>query len=197
MPLFAIKGEIEDDLEDICNLDLEVLKVYADLAFKGLRRGLSVEEFKEIIGERDADEVETELYCVTEILREATRSNVTLKDFEPSMQSIGFNADAVTMFKELYEEYLETVRSAHKGSVIEMSQYHGFDWDFNVMPKTKTDHTVRMEYDTTLYLKNDGIMHQLNLAMDPVVMSRLNDSVNAAIKESKSAHSRKILRCLK
>ena len=65
MPLFAIKGEIEDDLEDICNLDLEgehiaahplittifvVLKVYADLAFKGLRRGLSVEEFKEIIG---------------------------------------------------------------------------------------------------------------------------------------------------
>lgn len=198
--LLTLSEEHKKHLKFFSELGVDVLNDFLRLALQFIKSGVNTKVFPgaaEKLGVAVTD-VKNGVEGLMHFLTECSKTMISELDFQDSALLLGFSEE---MIKELLQVYLDNrkeIRQMMSDISMDLPHYQDLEWRLDVQVSSRT---LKRQTEPDIVMKlvtsDDGQSSAKVLETDPVNLLHLTNRLEAALRESRSQHCRRIMRNIK
>jgi len=146
----------------------------------------------------DVKQIEGVVQAIAHLFGEASRYFITEADFIATVVLLGFSKELCEQLKEVYLENRDEIRKLQQAISFDLPHYQNLDWRLDIQLSSRC---LRNQITPLFTLRLDTIENGESksqiIQADYTNIKNLTEELERALKESKSAYTRRIMRNVK
>ncbi|PIK43193.1 hypothetical protein BSL78_19949 [Apostichopus japonicus] len=195
--LLILAEEHKAHLKYLLDAEQQVVEEFGRIAVEFIRNGPNPKLYQSAAQklESDARKVKQAVEGLMHLLTEATRLDLSDIDFQDSVTTLGFSEEKKSQLLSLFLDNKKEVRDILLAMSMDVPHYCNLEWRLDVEFASRTlRHQAIPSILMKLHTEDEGQKSTQILQTDPVNLVHLTKSLEQALAEVKSQHSRRIIR---
>ncbi|PRP79153.1 COMM domain-containing protein 2 isoform 2 [Planoprotostelium fungivorum] len=198
--IILLEDKHKEDLQFIKEQPTEVIAEFVRISIEFLRRGANVKLYSGASKSLRVPvaQVEAVVEGLSWLFAEASRLLVNEEDFLATLTILGFSPELNAQITELYISHRSEIRTIQSQLSFDLPHYKDLNWRFDVQLSSRSlRNQVTPLFTLCFNIEDNGETKKYYVESDYTNLKHLADELDNALRETKSTHSRRIMRNIK
>jgi len=188
------------DLQFVKDKPAEILSEFVRIAIEFIKNGSNPKLYAGAARALniDARQVESVVQSMAHLFSESAKYSISEADFVATLVLLGFSKEKSDMLKEVYLDNKQEIRRVQTALSMDLPHYSDLEWRLDIQLSSRA---LRNQISPVFLLRLDtnesGKTASQFLQTDYNNLKNLTEELEKALKESKSAYTRRIMRNIK
>jgi len=197
--LIVLSPEHKDHLKFLTQIDAEAVGEFCKLALEFIRSGVNNRVYAAAAKKLSVqtESIKHAVEAIMFLLIECSKLMITEMDFHDSFLTLGLSEEVNKALLNLYLENRTEIRRILDSMDIQLHAYKNLEWRLDVQVASRA---LRQQMEPIIVMKLDVEGQTPNshlLQTDPTTLNHIVDELEAALKEMRASHYRRVTRGLR
>jgi len=190
----------KSDLGFINDKPNEIINEFARVAIEFINNGANPKLYTGAARALNVDvrQIEAVVQAIAHLFSEAAKYAVSEVDFVATLALLGFAKEQADRLKDIFMENKANIRKVQQALSLDLPHYANLEWRLDIQLASRClRNQINPVFIVRLDTNENGKSNSQYLQTDYINLKNLTDELERALKESKSAYTRRIIRNVK